>query len=196
MTFTREQYLAEYTEFYNSGNEAGSGATAEQRTQEYYDIPKRGGYKKGMSLLDYGCGWGAICNEIDTDYYGVDIIPKAIDLARKHFPNKKFDVLEIGKLKCPKKDFCIALSVFTHCLLEDVDDCLGDIARNTKTHFLVDILEGDPEQSNLHVRYWNKDEFIKKLKKHGFKVTGEFKITAQYGYVHTYLITEKIKKTK
>lgn len=195
MTFTREEYIKEYTEFYTSGDEGGSGATEEQRTQEYYDILKKGGYKKSMSVLDYGCGWGAMAREID-DYYGVDIIPKAIDLAKKHFPDKEFDVLEIGKLKCKKKDMCIALSVFTHCLLQDVDDCLGDIARNTKSHLLVDILEGSDENSNLHVRYWNKKDFIKKLQEFGFKVKGEFTITAQYGYVHTYLITEKIKTKK
>lgn len=191
MTFTREDYITEYTYIYDTLNELGSGATEEQRTQEYYDILTRGGYEKGMSILDYGCGWGAMAREID-DYYGVDIIPKAIELAKKNFPDKKFDILEIGKLKCKKKDMSIALSVFTHCLLQDVDECLGDIARVTKSRFLVDILEGSDSQSNLHVRYWNKDEFIKKLEEFGFKTIGEFKITAPYGYVHTYLITVKI----
>jgi hypothetical protein len=97
----------------------------------------------------------------------------------------------MGKLNIEPKDFCIALSVFTHCLYEDTDDCLGDIARNTTKGALIDILEGEKEQNSLHIRYWNKEQFINKLKDFGFKVKGEFKITAQFGYIHTYLILEK-----
>lgn len=191
--FTKEDYLKQYTEFYDVLNEGGSGGADYTRSQEYYEIPVKGGFKDGMSLLDYGCGWGAMCVGLNVDdYYGVDIIPKAIDLARKHFPDKKFDVLEVGKLKCEPKDFCISLSVFTHCLLEQVDDCLKDISSHTKKGAVIDILEGDDKNSCLHVRYWNKDEFIKKLNNFGFVVNSEFKITAQYGHIHTYLVLKKI----
>lgn len=191
MGFTRQEYIDDYKKIYSDLKEGGSGGADYKRGQEYYDLPLKGGFKEGMSLLDYGCGWGAMCAGLDVDYFGCDIVPEAIDLAKKHFPNKSFEVLEMGKLNIEPKDFCIALSVFTHCLYEDTDDCLGDIARNTKKGALIDILEGEREQSNLHIRYWNKEEFIKKLNDFGFKVKGEFKITAQFGYVHTYLICEK-----
>lgn len=190
--FTREAYLEDYKQIYDNLGVAGSGAPELKKCQAYYDLPMRGGYIKGDSLLDYGCGWGAMCAGIDAlDYYGCDIVPRAIELAKEHFPNKQFEVLDIGKLNIPQKDFCIALSVFTHTLKEDVDECLGDIARNTKKGALIDILEGDDSQSNLHIRYCNKEEFIKKLEKFGFKVRGEFKIMAQFGYEHTYLICNK-----
>jgi ubiquinone/menaquinone biosynthesis C-methylase UbiE len=192
MTFTREEYLKDYTLIYTSSDEGGSGGAEYKRSQEYYDLPKRGGFKDGMSLLDYGCGWGAMCAGLEVeDYYGCDIIEHAINLAKKHFPNKTFEVLEIGKLNIKPKDFCIALSVFTHCLFEDVDDCLDDITRNTIKGALIDILEGDKDKSDIHIRYWDREGFIKKLEEHGFKVKGEFSITAQYGYVHTYFILEK-----
>ena len=192
MNFTREEYFKQYSEFYDQGGIAASGSPEFNRSQAYYDLPKRGGFEDGMSLLDYGCGCGAMCGGLEVeDYYGVDIVPKAIELAKQHFPNKKFDVLEVGKLKCEPKDFCIALSVFTHCLPQDTDDCLRDIATHTTKGALIDILEGKPEKSDLHVRYWNKEEFIKKLKEFGFEYTGEFSNTSQYDYVHTYLILKK-----
>ena len=190
--FTREEYLNDYKRIYSDLKEGGSGGADYKRGQEYYELPFKGGFKDGMSLLDYGCGWGAMCAGLDVEkYYGCDIVPEAVELAKKHFPNKEFGVLEMGKLNIEPKDFCIALSVFTHCLYEDTDDCLGDIARNTTKGALIDILEGKEEQSNLHSRYWDKQKFINKLKDFGFTYKGEFTITAQFGYVHTYLILEK-----
>jgi len=192
MSFTKEEYQKQYEGYYEELEEGGSGGADFKRSQGYYDLPIKGGFKEGMSLLDYGCGWGAMCAGLDVeDYYGVDIVPHAIELAKKHFPNKKFDVLETGKLKCEPKDFCIALSVFTHCLLQDVDDCLKDISTHTTKGALIDILEGSDEKSDLHIRYWNKEEFIKKLKEFGFNYVDEFKVTGQYDYVHTYLILNK-----
>lgn len=190
--FTREAYQKDYEQIYRDLKEGGSGGAEYKRGQDYYDLPKRGGFKDGMSLLDYGCGWGAMCVGLEVDdYYGCDIVPEAIELAKKHFPNKKFEVLQMGKLNIEPKDFCIALSVFTHTLPQDVDDCLGDIARNTKKGALIDIL-AEKKESSLHIRYTDKDWFIKKLAEFGFKVTGEFDISAQYGYVHTYFICEKL----
>lgn len=190
--FTREEYLNDYKQIYENLGIGGSGSPDFKRTKDYYDLLKRGGYKDGESLLDYGCGWGAMLGGHDIkDYYGCDIVPKVIELAKEQFPDKTFEVLDIGNLNIEPKDFCIALSVFTHTLVEDRDACLGDIARNTRRGALIDILEGDDTQSSLHIRYCNKEEFIKKLNEFGFTVITEFKIMGAGNYEHTYFICIK-----
>lgn len=40
--FTKEDYFAEYSEFYRSGDEGGSGGAEYKRSQAYYDLPSKG----------------------------------------------------------------------------------------------------------------------------------------------------------
>ncbi len=53
-----------------------------------------------FSLLDVGCGFGDLYGFLkernyDVDYTGVDIAPKIIDMAKKKYPEAKFEVKDI-----------------------------------------------------------------------------------------------------
>lgn len=52
----------------------------------------------GMRLLDYGCGYGRICQELWKNGYrkilGVDISPAMIDKGKRHFPYLELITLE------------------------------------------------------------------------------------------------------
>jgi len=186
----RDAYIADYINIYKENGKDGSGAGLVDKAERI----RLFGYDDKFSLLDYGCGWGAILSGINPkDYLGVDIVPQAIELARKEFPDRNFEVLEIGKLKTEPKDFAIALSVFSHALYSDVPDCLNDISSNLKTGggAIIDILEGD-KKPTLNIHYWNLDKFIEELAQVGLKVLDSKKYTSSIGYVHTYLKLTKI----
>lgn len=186
---TREEYINHYIRVYNNNGVKGSGGGLAYKPSYL----KEAGYSDEMTLLDYGCGCGFILDGINPkDYIGVDIVPLAIDIAKEKHPERKFEVLEIGKLKCPPMDFSIAMSVFTHARYEDVDDCLQDIYRATKNGgtALIDILEGDKPETE-HIRYWNKAKFENKLKNNGFKIEKIFYKTGINQYTHLYFVLKK-----
>ena len=186
MKITREEYISAYTKHYKIMGKRGSGIGLGDKE----DLLKNCGYKMG-SVLDYGCGWGAVSVLFNDGYIGVDIVPQAIEIARKEFPKKTFRLLEIGKLSIPQKDWAIALSVFTHALKSDVQDCLKDIHGNLRDGgtAIVDILEG--HGGDIHFRYWEKEDFEKELKRAGFNIKRSFKKKRQNGFTHTYFILVK-----
>ncbi len=180
------KYIQHYIEHYKVNGRDGCGAGLVDKA----DRLKKAGYKNSMTLLDYGCGRGAILEGINPkDYLGVDIVPQAIEMARKDFPDRRFEVLGESGLKAVKKDFAIALSVFSHTKHEDVEECLGFITKLLKKDgtAVVDILEGNSE-GNIHIRYWLLEEFEKELKKVGLIIKDSFKITSDSNFEHTYLI--------
>lgn len=131
------------------------------------------GYKDGMSVLDYGCGWGAMLPGITNkkDYLGVDISPEAIRLAKLEFPGSKFEVSQIGKLKTGKFDWVAAMSVFTHTPFETTLDSLRDIKQAMKGPALVDFMVGEDNPKDIHVRHYGLGEWEKYLKQAGLKGT-------------------------
>jgi len=55
---------------------------------------------KGHTILDVGCGFGdlyahMLSHGIRTDYTGIDIVPEFTDIARKRFPEAKFETANI-----------------------------------------------------------------------------------------------------
>jgi SAM-dependent methyltransferase len=72
---------------------------------------------KSFSILDYGCGYGALADYLtlqglDADYYGYDILESAIETARTAHagkPRRSFSY-EIAKL--PICDYVIASGIF------------------------------------------------------------------------------------
>jgi SAM-dependent methyltransferase len=72
---------------------------------------------QSFSLLDYGCGYGALADYLatkgfDTDYYGYDILESAIETARKTHVDKPRRSFFTDKSQLPNCDYTIASGIF------------------------------------------------------------------------------------
>jgi len=70
-----------------------------------------------FSLLDYGCGYGALADYLDiksfdTDYYGYDILESAIETARKAHMDKPRCRFFTNKSQLPICDYTVASGIF------------------------------------------------------------------------------------
>lgn len=72
---------------------------------------------KPFSLLDYGCGYGALADYLlrrgfEVDYYGFDIVETAVDLARKANTGKPHRKFITSKGELPVCDYTVASGIF------------------------------------------------------------------------------------
>jgi hypothetical protein len=72
---------------------------------------------QSFSLLDYGCGYGALADYLDTkgftaDYYGYDILESAIETARKTHFDKPRSSFFTDKSQLPVCDYAVASGIF------------------------------------------------------------------------------------
>ena len=72
---------------------------------------------QSFSLLDYGCGYGALADYLgtkgfDVDYYGYDILESAIETARKAHLNKPRRSFFTDKSQLPVCDYTVASGIF------------------------------------------------------------------------------------
>jgi SAM-dependent methyltransferase len=72
---------------------------------------------KSFSLLDYGCGYGALADYLDAKgfeaaYYGYDILESAIETARKVHGNKPVRIFFTDKSQLPICDYTVASGIF------------------------------------------------------------------------------------
>lgn len=89
-----------------------------------------------FTILDYGCGYGALADYLvekgfDADYYGYDIVESAIELARK---------LHIGK---PRRTFVAASTELTVCdytVASGVFNVRGKQSFKDWTNYVIGIL--------------------------------------------------------
>ena len=71
------------------------------------------------SVLDVGCGYGRLLTLMPPtwcgEYQGFDLSPDMVALARKHFPQRKFDPVDVRYLPAdysgPKFDWAVFVSV-------------------------------------------------------------------------------------
>lgn len=107
-------------------------------------IPKKG------KILDIGCGTGHIAQNLDREWYGVDISPKSIEVAKKYYKEAK--VGDITK-KIPFKNnfFDIVLSISTlHHTFDHINEVVSEVKKVLKNNGLFIIIEHDAR--NLHTR--------------------------------------------
>ena len=72
---------------------------------------------QSFSLLDYGCGYGALADYLDAkgfdvDYYGYDILESAIETARKAHVDKPRRSFFTDKSQLPICDYTVASGIF------------------------------------------------------------------------------------
>jgi SAM-dependent methyltransferase len=70
-----------------------------------------------FSILDYGCGTGALAEYLvkkgfQADYFGFDIVEKAIEAARQHHAGKPGRVFTSGEASLPVCDYVVASGIF------------------------------------------------------------------------------------
>jgi SAM-dependent methyltransferase len=70
-----------------------------------------------FSLLDYGCGYGALADYLaakgfKTDYYGYDILESAIETARQAHANKPHCSFFSDRSQLPICDYTVASGIF------------------------------------------------------------------------------------
>ena len=72
---------------------------------------------QSFSLLDYGCGYGALADYLDikgfdVDYYGYDVLESAIETARKAHMDKPRRIFFMDKSQLPICDYTVASGIF------------------------------------------------------------------------------------
>ena len=72
---------------------------------------------QSFSLLDYGCGYGALAEYLDAkdlnvNYYGYDILESAIETARQAHMDKPRRVFFTDKSQLPICDYTVASGIF------------------------------------------------------------------------------------
>ena len=70
-----------------------------------------------FSLLDYGCGYGALADYLEikglnANYYGYDILESAIDTARQAHTGKQRRLFFTDKSQLPVCDYTVASGIF------------------------------------------------------------------------------------
>lgn len=72
---------------------------------------------QSFSILDYGCGYGALADYLETagfdvDYYGYDILESAVETARAVHGNKPRRTFVTNKSQLPLCDYTVASGIF------------------------------------------------------------------------------------
>ena len=89
------------------------------------------------NCLDIGCASGYMISEIaksypKAKYFGIDIYDKAIEYAKKRYPNIKFQVASVAKLPFKNNTFDLILFYETIEHVENPRACLLEIKRVLK----------------------------------------------------------------
>lgn len=76
---------------------------------------------KKVSLLDVGCGYGALADTIkeiglNVDYFGVDVVPEIVAEARKRHPDYKFYTGDFLELSLEQYDYVVCNGIMTQKL--------------------------------------------------------------------------------
>ncbi len=109
---------------------------------------------QSFSLLDYGCGYGALADYLvvkgyDVDYYGYDILESAIESARQAHANKPRRTFFADTAQLPVCDYTVASGIFNF---------RGEQSFEAWTEYVVGILN----EFNQLSRYGFSSNFLTK----------------------------------
>jgi len=91
---------------------------------------------RSFSLLDYGCGYGALADylatmDLEVDYYGYDILESAIETARQTHAGKPHRTFFADKSQ---------LSVYEYVLASGIFNYRGEQSFNQWTEYTLEVL--------------------------------------------------------
>jgi SAM-dependent methyltransferase len=86
------------------------------------------------SVLDVGCGFGDLYGylkerQIESSYAGIDINPRAIDIARQKYPDTRFEVADFDNYSSEGADYVLASGALTFKIENYRDMYLGFIRK-------------------------------------------------------------------
>lgn len=151
------------------------------------------------SILEIGCSSGyyyevfAIAG-LNIEYTGVDYSPYLIEMARKYYPNSRFEVNDAQHLKFSDSSFELVIS---GCCLLHIPDYEKAIAESVRVASRRVIFHRTPviwgEDTKYYRKYaygvetieihFNEKYFLGLLKKYGLKVVNSYTLS-QFGAVH------------
>ena len=119
-----------------------------------------------FSILDYGCGYGALADYLvtrgfDADYYGYDILESAIETARKAHQDASRRTFFTDKSKLPTCDYTVASGIFnfrgeqsfeewTEYVLGVLDEFNRLSRRGFSSNFLTKYSDADKMRPDLY----------------------------------------------
>jgi SAM-dependent methyltransferase len=131
-----------------------------------------------QSVMDVGCGQGSFLIELMSKFpgikiNGVELSPKAIQIAKSRIPEGRFIELDITKSHLSESfDLVICSEVLEH-IQEDIA-ALRNLAIMTKKYLVVTSPQGRMrkfEDSEMgHVRNYKPGELAEKLELNGFRI--------------------------
>lgn len=142
------------------------------------DIKKALSYIRKIKpkIVEIGCGNGRDAKEIikhTSDYVGVDLSKKLIELAKKNVPNAKFEIADLESYKFPERtDVVFAFASLLHSDKESVRKVLDEAFRSLSVGgvFFISLKYGkyhretiDKEGHGPKVYYFYTSEDIQKL---------------------------------
>jgi len=107
---------------------------------EILPLLKDMGLLPDSTILDVGCGTGHLINPLKSylvstkNYVGIDLVQKAVDYCKKHYPEFEFHKNEMVKLPNlgRKFDMIVLLSVFTHMYPNEIKELLIEMKKFLK----------------------------------------------------------------
>ena len=119
-----------------------------------------------FSILDYGCGYGALADYLvtrgfDADYYGYDILESAIETARQAHQDASRRTFFTDKSKLPICDYTVASGIFnfrgeqsfeewTEYVLGVLDEFNRLSRRGFSSNFLTKYSDADKMRPDLY----------------------------------------------
>lgn len=125
----------------------------------------------GRSVIDYGCGCGRMSPAFNPlAYWGVDLNPAAIAVAKEKFPTHFFtENVYLGDL--PEASLVLCYTVLLHIADEDLDDVLKQIADTGCEHVIVaEIMDASWRAQGPKGPFYQRDfvDYLEAFSRHGF----------------------------
>lgn len=158
----RTFYNSNFQEFGSDIRSVGWSTVESQRLR--YQILLNGEDLHGKSILDVGCGIGALIPTIkeqvgdDFRYIGVDVASNFISYCRERFSQKNVEFIEGNflEIQLPEVDYVIASGVFTlkvQGMVEYAEQCLSKMFRLSRIACAANYLSARADyelEKNLH----------------------------------------------
>jgi ubiquinone/menaquinone biosynthesis C-methylase UbiE len=158
----RTFYNSNFREFGSGIRSVGWSTVESQRLR--YQILLNGEDLRGKSILDLGCGTGALIPIIreqvgdDFRYIGVDITTSFISYCKGQFSQKNMEFIEGNflEVQLPEVDYVIASGVFTlnvPGMAEYTEECLSKMFRLSRIACAANFLSTQADfelEKNLH----------------------------------------------